>query len=294
MKKSILATALLCGLFAQAAQAEDVKIAKQTLNEALRARLPAEIISAGKITDVNSGSFPPYQIINGKEVTGASSDMTDALGQLLGIKIEHAAVSGLSSVLSGISAGRYQLSFGPNGDFPSRQQTSDFVDWVREYVVFAVKNGNPEGITSLDTACGKRIAVMAGGSAEKVIKEQNEKCTAAGNPIEVQSYNDQPSSILAVRSNRADAFFSSQAPLTYYVRQSKGQLELSGTGQSNGFDDLYQGAVLPKNSPLAEVLRDGIQILIDNGTYAAIMQKWGLEKNMIDKAGINLAGKSAK
>lgn len=294
MKKSILATALLCGLFAQAAPAEDVKIAKQTLNEALRARLPAEIISAGKITDVNSGSFPPYQIINGKEVTGASRDMTDALGQLLGIKVEHAAVSGLSSVLSGISAGRYQLSFGPNGDFLSRQQTSDFVDWVREYVVFAVKNGNPEGITSLDTACGKRIAVMAGGSAEKVIKEQNEKCTAAGNPIEVQSYNDQPSSILAVRSNRADAFFSSQAPLSYYVWQSKGQLELSGTGQSNGFDDLYQGAVLPKNSPLAEVLRDGIQILIDNGTYAAIMQKWGLEKNMIDKAGINLAGKSAK
>ena len=294
MKKTMLAAAVFGSVFAQQALAETVKIPEQTLNEALRARLPEDVIKAGVINDVNSGSFPPYQIINGKEVNGAAADMTDALGQLMGIKITHSTVSGLPSVLSGISAGRYQLGFGPNGDFPSRQGANDFVDWVREYVVFAVKTGNPEGITSLDTACGKRVAVMAGGSAEKVIKEQNEKCTADGKPIEVQSYNDQPSSILAVRSNRADAFFSSQAPLTYFVQQSNGQLELAATGQKNGFDDLYQGAVLPKNSPLSEVFRDGIQLLIDNGTYATIMKKWGLEKNMIDKAGINLAGKTTQ
>ncbi|MGU3575333.1 ABC transporter substrate-binding protein [Brucellaceae bacterium C25G] len=292
MKKSIIAALLLSSTLAHQALADDVKIPEQQLNDALRARLPEDVIKAGVINDVNSGSFPPYSIITGKDVAGAAPEMTEALGQLLGIKINHSTVHGLPSVLSGISAGRYQLGFGPNGDFPSRQEANDFVDWVREYVVFAVKAGNPEGITSLDTACGKRIAVMAGGSAEKVIKEQNEKCTADGKPIDVQSYSDQPSSILAVRSNRADAFFSSQAPLTYFVQQSNGQLELAATGQQNGFDDLYQGAVLPKNSPLSEVFRDGIQILIDNGTYETIMKKWGLEKNMIDKAGINLAGKT--
>ena len=29
---------------------------------------------------------------------------------------------------------------------------------------------------------------------------------------------------------------------------------------------------------------------MDNGTYATIMKKWGLENNMIDKAAINLGG----
>lgn len=294
MKRSIFIAALLGSVITQQVLAEDVKLPEQPLNEELRARLPEDIIHAGVINDVNSGSFPPYQIITGNKVEGAAADMTEALGQMLGIKINHSTVSGLPSVLTGISAGRYQLGFGPNGDFPSRQEANDFVDWVREYVVFAVKAGNPEGITSLDTACGKRVAVMAGGSAEKVIKEQNEKCMAEGKPIDVQSYADQPSSILAVRSNRADAFFSSQAPLTYFVQQSNGQLELAATGQQNGFDDLYQGAVLPKDSPLSEIFRDGIQILIDNGTYATIMKKWGLEQNMIDKAGINLAGKTTQ
>jgi polar amino acid transport system substrate-binding protein len=78
------------------------------------------------------------------------------------------------------------------------------------------------------------------------------------------------------------------------VQQANGQLELTGTGQKNGFDDLFQGAVVPKGSPLGEVLRDGIKELMDNGTYAAIMKKWGLELNMIDAPGINLAGKAAK
>jgi len=293
-RKSILAAAF-AALLAQAAFAEEAKIPEQSVNEALRARLPEEIVKAGRMVAVNNGSFPPYEIVTGTEMSGASADMTDALGQLLGIRIEHATVGGLPALLSGINSGRYQLAFGPVGDFPSREEANDFVDWVKEYVVFAVQKGNPEGIVSLDTACGKRIAVMAGGSAEKVIKTQAEKCAADGKgAMEVQSFTDQPTSILAVRSRRSDAFFSSQAPLTYFVQQANGQLELTGVGQKNGFDDLFQGAVVPKGSPLGEVLRDGIKELMDNGTYAAIMKKWGLENNMIDAPGINLAGKAAK
>ncbi|TJW12745.1 MAG: ABC transporter substrate-binding protein [Mesorhizobium sp.] len=278
--------ASLATVLAQASFAQDVQ--KQSVNEELRARLPEEIRSAGKITAVNNGSFPPYEIVTGTELSGATKDISDAIGQLLGIEVEHASVAGLPALLSGINSGRYQLAMGPIGDYPDRQKSNDFVDWVREYVVFAVDKGNPQGITSLDTACGKRIAVMSGGSAEKVIKQQSQKCSDGGEPaVEVQSFTDQPSSILAVRSKRSDAFFSSQAPLTYFVQQANGQLELSGVGQANGFKDIYQGAVVKKGSPLGGVLHDAFKILMKNGTYAAAMKKWGLEKNMIDAPGIN-------
>ncbi|MER8390608.1 ABC transporter substrate-binding protein [Mesorhizobium sp. M1340] len=278
--------ASLVTMLAQASFAQDVQ--KQSVNEDLRARLPEEIRTAGKITAVNNGSFPPYEIVTGTELSGATKDISDAIGQLLGIEVDHASVAGLPALLSGINAGRYQFAMGPVGDYPDRQKSNDFVDWVREYVVFAVEKGNPQGITSLDTACGKRIAVMSGGSAEKVIKQQAQKCTEGGKPaVEVQSFTDQPSSILAVRSKRSDAFFSSQAPLTYFVEQAKGQLELAGVGQANGFKDIYQGAVVKKGSPLGGVLLDAFKILMKNGTYAAVMKKWGLEKNMIDAPGIN-------
>jgi polar amino acid transport system substrate-binding protein len=292
MHSKLIAPVAFIGLIlASSVHAQDATIPKQTVNEQLRARLPENIRAEGKMISVNNGSFPPYEIVTGTEMTGASDDLTEAIGQLLGVKIEHATVGGLPALLTGVNSGRYQFAFGPVGDFKSREEANDFVDWVQEFVVFAVQKGNPKSITSLDTACGNRIAVMAGGSAERVIQVQAEKCKADGKePIVVQSYTDQPSSILAVRSKRAEAFFSSQAPLTYFVSQANGQLELTGVGQKNGFENLYQGAVVPKGSPLGPLLLDAIKVLMDNGTYAAIMKKWGLENNMIKEPGINLGG----
>ncbi len=260
-------------------------------DQALRARLPADILAAGKMVSVNSGSFPPYEIVgDNNTLTGASADIGQAIGALLGVKVENTTVSGLSSVLTGIKAGRYQFAMGPIGDFKSRQDANDFVDYVQEYVVFAVQKGNPKHIDGLAQACGTKVAVMAAGSAEKVIKAQAAACAAAGKPVlEVQSYTDQPTSLLAVRSKRADAFFSSQAPLTYFVEQARGDLELAATGQANGFDALVQGAVVAKGSPLGPLLLDCIRTLMANGTYAAIMKKWGLERNMIATPGLNLS-----
>ncbi|MDE1188423.1 MAG: ABC transporter substrate-binding protein [Pantoea sp.] len=295
MKKMTLAIALALGLSASFAQAADA-IPSQKIDQALHDRLPADIKSAGKMIAVNNGSFPPYEIVNGTHsMEGASADLAVALGQLLGVKIEHATVSGLSGVLAGINSGRYQLAIGPIGDYPDRQEKVDFIDFVQEFVVFGVPKGNPAKINGLDDTCGKRIAVMAAGSAEQVIRKQSDACVAAGKPaVVVQSFTDQPSSILAVRSKRSDAFFSSQAPLTYFVEQANGQLELSGKGQKNGFGDIFQGTVVPKGSELGNVVLDAYKELFSNGTYAAIMKKWKLDGNMLQAPGRNLAQGAAK
>jgi len=278
------------------AQVPDMKIPVQKMDPKLHAMLPADIQAAGELTAVNNGSFPPYEIaIDTHTLHGASADLGTALGQLLGIRIHHQSVSGFSAELAGIQAGRFQMSIGPAGDFPSREKTHDFIDFVQEYVVFAVHKGNPQKIAALADTCGKRIAVMAGGSAERVIKTQAELCARQGKPaLQVQSFTDQPTSILAVRSNRSDAFFSSQAPLTYFVQQSNGQLKLAGVGKANGFENLYQGSIVAKDSPLRDVVLAGYQELFANGTYAAIMRKWGLEANMLKEPGLNLGGKPAK
>ncbi|GAB3624562.1 ABC transporter substrate-binding protein [Mariniluteicoccus endophyticus] len=267
------------------------EIATQKRDDALRAKLPEDIQKAGKLTAVNSGSFPPYEIIqtDGSH-SGASADLLKALGEMWGITIESQTVDGLSSILTGLSADRYQLAFGPVGDFKDRQKSNDFVDYVQEFVVFAVPAGNPKKITDIEATCGLKIAVQAGGSAEKVIKGQSDKCVQVGKPaVEVMSFKDQPQSILSVQSGRSDAFFSSQAPLTYFVKESNGKLELAGQGKSNGFDTLYQGAVVKKGSPMAGVLQESLQKLYDDGTYDAIMKKWGIEGNKIPKPGLNLA-----
>jgi polar amino acid transport system substrate-binding protein len=279
-------------LLSAVAHAQDrVAIPTQAADPRLRAKLPKEILDAGELVAVNSGSFPPYDIIGDDQVlAGASADLETAVGELLGIHFQNKTVSGLAGVLGGIKAGRYQLDMGPDGDFPDRETANDFIDWVREYVVFAVPKGNPKQINDITDTCGLRIAVQSGGSAEQVIKKQSATCTEAGKPaVEVQSYGDQPTALLAVRSGRSDAFFSSQAPLTYFVHETNGQLELAAIGKPNGFGAIYQGTVVQKGSPLGPVLLESYQILFHDGTYAAIMRKWHLEGNMIPEPGLDLA-----
>ena len=295
-KLTKLATRLFLMIGCASSFAHDITIPKQKVNEELRAKLPAKNLESGKLISVNGGSFPPYIIAKSNtDIDGASEDFSQAISELLGLKIEHLTVSGLAAELSGVNSGRYDLSIGPVGDYPSRQGANDFIDYVQEFVVFAVKKGNPENITNLDATCGKRISVMAAGSAEKVIKQQSEVCIKGGkSAVNVLSFADQPTAILSVRSNRADAFFSSQAPLTYFVQQANGQLELAGIGQKNGFEDIYQGAVVAKNSPLGNVLKSAFNELIANGTYEIIMKKWGLENNMVKSVDVNMATDMSK
>jgi polar amino acid transport system substrate-binding protein len=69
----LITSAAFAGLvLASPISAQDATIPKQTVNEQLRARLPENIRAEGKMVSVNNGSFPPYEIVTGTEMTGAS------------------------------------------------------------------------------------------------------------------------------------------------------------------------------------------------------------------------------
>ncbi|QJQ01446.1 ABC transporter substrate-binding protein [Herbaspirillum rubrisubalbicans] len=287
----LLALTLLCPLAVAAQEADNPAY------QALRKRLPEQIRKEGQIVAVNHGSFPPYLIAQStSSVQGASAELAEAVAQIWGVKIAHQSVSGLSAILIGIKSGRYTLAFGPIGDYPERQASVDFIDFVEESVAFAVQKGNPQTIKSIKDTCGKRIAVMGGGSAEKVINQFSTGCVKQGQPsVTVQIYNDQPTALLSVRSDRADGFFSSHAPLKYFVKKTHGQpgqLELAGVGAGNGFGRIYQGAIVPKGSELGPVLLDTMRLLFENGTYERIMKKWELQEHLLKAPGLNLAKES--
>ena len=112
--------------------------------------------------------------------------------------------------------------------------------------------------------------------------------SASGKPaVDVQSYKDQPSSILAVQSDRADAFFSSQAPLTYFVEQSRARWSWPALARQR-FQGPVPGRAWCRWLAAADVLLDAFEKLHENGTYDAIMDEVGPEANILDKPGINM------
>lgn len=263
-------------------------------SKALHDALPASVLAAGelKMAGIN---FPPYAefAADGTTVQGLNVDLADAFSTVLGVKVGFAEAASTTGIYSGLASARYDVGVSPYSDTVTTEKSYDFVDWLHEYVAFAVATGNPKQITSLDTACGHAIATLQGGSAATVLKAQSTKCVAEGkSAITVNTFPDQATAILSVQSGRSDAAFSSQVPLTYYVAKSDGALELAGRNQANGFPNLLIGMYVPKGSALSGVLLDVFKSLDLTGTYDALLKKYGLTNNKIAAFGVDLGGKS--
>ncbi|MGL4858649.1 MAG: ABC transporter substrate-binding protein [Enterobacteriaceae bacterium] len=267
----ILLTTVLCPIIAFSSQTIPV----QTKSDKLYARIPEEIKATGVIVAAFDSFFPPFATVENKVLKGMSVDLAQALSEILGIKIEQNTVTNFPSMLSGVQAGRYQIVLGPIGDFVDRQVQYDFVDFMKDMAVFAVRKGNPLQINSVEDLCGKRVATTKGGASEQVLIKKSKSCTDQNkSAIDIQAYPDTASNLLAVRSNRADVVMDTLASLSHFVQQDKDQIQLSGTDKDTGLGIYYMASVLAKDSPLTPVVRDAYQQLFDNGTYAAIICRY--------------------
>jgi polar amino acid transport system substrate-binding protein len=53
------------------------------------------------------------------------------------------------------------------------------------------------------------------------------------------------------------------------------------------YHERLEATAVPKGSPLAEAIRAGYDAVIADGTYAAILERWGVGAMAIERAKIN-------
>lgn len=235
--------------------------------------------------------FPPYAYYaeDGKTLQGMYVEVAAELKKLLGVEVEYEVLPSIGDIATALKSDRFDASLSSLADLPTTEESFDFADWFKEFVSFMVKKGNPKGINSLDDTCGTSIATLQGGPSEQVLKKKTVECTDSGQqPIDIKTFADQNTAVLAVRSGRADAAFSQQIPLTYYVQQDP-NFELAGINQANGFPDLYFGAYALKGKPVVNSLLGAFEALRDAGVYDALLKQYDIEANRLETFGINLA-----
>jgi polar amino acid transport system substrate-binding protein len=161
--------------------------------------LPQSVRDAGVLRVVAAESGPPMLYL-GKDVRtveGMEADLTQAVADALGVKLEY-TMGTFDSLIPAITAGRADLAVGSIGDLKSREPQVDFVDYVKAGIGMATLKGNANGITDVASLCGKQVAVIRGTFQEKELHAQQEKCQASGKPLEVQTFADPNGAALAL------------------------------------------------------------------------------------------------
>ncbi|MDQ6525784.1 transporter substrate-binding domain-containing protein [Nocardioides sp. LHD-245] len=226
---------------------------------------------------------PPYSYLDDKgELAGLLPDLSTALGEALGQKVENEQASFENSLL-GLQRGTY--AWVPGVDVTAeRLEKFDFATNLIESYGFRVKAGGIDIGDTMDDLCGLSIAVTAGSSPVPVLQDLSKTCKEEGNgAIDVQTFADQATADLAVKSGRADAVTATSSGLAYQVTTEPDVWKITGP--------IYQaidiGFAVMKGDDMAEKLVEATDEIIANGTYADILATYGAEKMAVDASVLN-------
>ncbi|HLI10648.1 MAG TPA: ABC transporter substrate-binding protein [Alphaproteobacteria bacterium] len=268
---------LAADLAAAAPPAKDAKLA---------AMIPAALRAKGSITAATEPFYPPFQFAGADNETlvGLDIDLGKALGQVLGIKITFVPAK-FDAIIPGLEARRYDISIDAMADTPARRKQVDFIDYFQSGSALFVPAAGTAPIASLDDLCGYKVGVVKGTFQVEDAEAQAAKCkSAGGKTLEVDVFPDQSAMILAISSGRVDAIMMDSAVGNHLAKEAKGKFKQTG-GLTKA---KRKGIAVPKGeTALREALQGALQKLIDDGTYAAILESYNQGAGAIPKATIN-------
>lgn len=245
--------------------------------------LPDDIVKSGKLVLGTDATYAPneFKDADGKPI-GWEIELADAMAAKLGLTTEY-QLAKFDNIIPSITGGKYDAGLSSFFDTKERQKQVDMIDYYTAGIQWAAPAGKT---VDPDNACGLKLAVQ-NGTTEALDDgpAKSQACVDAGKaPIELLGYDTQDDATAAVALGRADAM-SADSPVTQYaVSKSSGKLETAGDVYSVF---LYGMPIAKDRGTLGKALEAALTSLIDDGTYKAILSKWGVEQGGLDKISIN-------
>lgn len=254
-------------------------------NPKVAAEVPAAVKAKGTLTVAADATYAPNEFIgsNGHTVEGMDPDLAQALGAVMGLKVNVVNAS-FDSIIPGLASGKYDLGMSSFTDTKAREKVVDFVTYFSAGTSFYVEAKGGPTITTLASLCGHTVAVEEGTTEAADATAQNAKCKAAGKAgVSVSVFPDQNSANLAISSGRAQVGMADSPVAAYIVKQSSGQFKLVG----KSYGTAPYGIAIPKGNGMAKPILAALKVLMSNGTYTKILTKWGIQAGAITNPKIN-------
>jgi polar amino acid transport system substrate-binding protein len=277
-----------CGSSSNTTSSTSVTVVKTTTSAAsptVSSQVPAAMKSKGTLNVATEAQYAPNEFIapNGHTIIGMDADMMNALGAVMGLKV-NLINSNFETIIPGLAAGRYDVGASSFTDTKEREKTVDFVDYFNAGISFYAKTGANPGVTTVADLCGKSVAVEKGTVEQEEAEAQSKKCTKEGKKaVTVLIFTGQNAVNLAVSSGRAELGMADSPVVAYQIKQSDGAFKLVG----KTYEFAPYGFAVPKTTGMTTPLLAALKLIISNGEYHAILEKWGLTEGAITTPTIN-------
>jgi polar amino acid transport system substrate-binding protein len=278
--------ALLTGCSASsdetAAAAEQVAVDPE-----LRALLPGELLAEStRITVGTESGYPPFEYTNeAGRIVGFEIDLFDAASDRLGLKYTFHDML-FDSLLGELYASNVDVIAAAMSDTPERQASYDFVDYYNDSDAIMVPAGNPEGIKSLKDLCGRTVAVLTGSTQDEALTGLNAaECQAK--QVKAVRFDTDADALAQVQAGKADAELTQWSTGAYNAKQI-GAGDVFEVANTESINPSPLGFVFLKGDvELVRAYQASLQSIIDDGTYAQILEKHDLSVGALETATVN-------
>jgi polar amino acid transport system substrate-binding protein len=260
-------------------------------DSASAAQVPANYKSKGTLTIAADASYPPNEFTasNGA-IIGMDVDLGNAIAQTLGMKANFVSAS-FDGILAGIQAGRYDLGMSSFSVTASREQQVDFVSYFTAGTSTMVTKCNPASIKALADLCGKSVGAENGTTQLDQLSKPDvdgsivKLCQQAGKSApKAQGFPKQSDVNSALQAGRIDAYLADSPVVDYELKQTGDAFTKVG----GNVDTAPYGIAMPKTEgTLKNAIQAAVQHLMDDGSYAQILQHWGVSSGAVKTAAIN-------
>lgn len=281
----ILAISVLAG----EASAQGFDAATVAADKALSDRVPADIRAAGKLVGGSDNNYAPWEYLagsDGQTPEGIDIDIGKALAAKLSLSYESRTAQ-FTTILPALGT-NFDIGLNAFSITPERLEVVNFVSYAETGNLWVIQKDNPKKFDSADI-CGRTIAVNSGSSHEERLGVVNKQCVDAGKPEMVfLPFATQTEAVTRVAAGGADATMTGSATALYAAFKSEGRLEtMRATGETLDFRGLNGIPVAKADMELTQLIADTMNALIEDGTYQAVLDAWGMRDVGVEKALIN-------
>jgi len=251
------------------------------------AELPDAIKQAGELRLTVNSTYAPmeYRDPATNELSGLDIDLANAIAKRLGLKIVWSETP-FAELIPSLQTRRADFIISGISDRASRRESADFVDYLTTGPQFFVL-AESEAKAAIDL-CGKKVGTTRSTSFPvEIEKWSKQNCEASGKPA-VQYVPGENSIDVRnqLKQGRIDAAVQGSETLPYAQAQEAGKYRVVGEPFSIG----YQGIMFRKDdAALREVVTQHLAAMIADGSYQAILDKYGLGANAVRQPMMNAA-----
>jgi len=267
------------------AQHAAVAIPTPPKDPAVAALVPASIKAKGSVSSAMDATYPPDEFVaaNGTTIVGMDADFSAALGAVMGVKWVDLDAT-FDTIIAGLQAGKFDVGNSSFTVTTAREKQVNFVTYFQAGEGYYVSKSSPLKLSgSLMSLCGRTVSVETGTTEQTDAQSAANLCKKAKQkPDTVYAFSTQNEANLAISSGRAQIGFADSQVAGYIVQQSKGQFKLDGPA----FGVAPYGFAFAKSSKLDKATLAAVKVLIKDGIYAKILDKWGVQAGAMTKPAI--------